>query len=98
MRVYLTMGPDGRILVQARIEEGNSIGDLLQYVAQGDQFNGVDYNTLAQSTPGPFDVNSSKNQRKVSNLIHPSLMQRNKRRLKDSRCSLVIPKYIFYAI
>jgi hypothetical protein len=56
MRVYLTMGPDGRILVQARIEEDNIIADLLHYVAQGDQFNGVDYNTLAQSTPGIFDL------------------------------------------
>jgi len=56
MRVYLTLGRDGRILVQARIEQGGALGDCLVYVAQGEQFNGVAYDQLSQATPGPFDL------------------------------------------
>jgi hypothetical protein len=56
MRVYLTMGRDGRILVQARIEQSGIVGDLIKYVSQGDQFNGVTFDQLAQATPGPFDL------------------------------------------
>lgn len=56
MRVYLTMGRDGRILVQARVEQGSVLGDLLQYVGQGEQFMGADFAMLSQATPGPFDI------------------------------------------
>lgn len=56
MRVFLTMGRDGRILVQARVEYGSVLGDVCQYVGQGEQFMGADYATLSQATPGPFDI------------------------------------------
>lgn len=56
MRVYLTLGRDGRILVQARIDQGGALGDCLVYVAQGEQFNGVPFDQLSQATPGPFDL------------------------------------------
>lgn len=56
MKVYLTLGRDGRILVQARVDQGGAVGDILVYVGQGEQFNGVTFEQLSQATPGPFDV------------------------------------------
>ena len=56
MKVYLTMGRDGRILVQGRVEQQGILGDILHYVAQGEDFNGTGYDELSQATPGPFDL------------------------------------------
>lgn len=56
MKVYLTMGRDGRILVQARVEQGGVVGDLMHYVGHDEQFNGVGFDQLAQATPGSFDL------------------------------------------
>lgn len=56
MKLYLTMGPDGRILVQSRIELQGALAYVLHYVNQGEDFNGVSYDQLAQTTPGSMDV------------------------------------------
>ena len=56
MKLFLTMGPDGRILVQSRIEIEGALGYVLHYVNQGEDYNGVPYDQLAQSTPGSMEV------------------------------------------
>ena len=56
MKVYLTMGRDGRILIQARIEQAGVIADLLHYIAQGEDFSGVPFDEFAKVTPGPFEL------------------------------------------
>ena len=56
MKVYLTMGRDGRILIQARIEQGSTLGSVLYYVAQGEDFNGIPYDIFAKSTPGVMEL------------------------------------------
>lgn len=56
MKLYLTMGPDGRILVQSRIELPGTLAYVLHYVNQGEEFSSVGYDQLAQATPGSMDV------------------------------------------
>jgi hypothetical protein len=56
MKVYLSMGKDGRILVQARIKSDDAFGYILKYIAQGEAFNGVGFDELAQHTPGSIEL------------------------------------------
>lgn len=56
MQVFLTMGRDGRILVQARLEQPNTIGHVLHYVRQGETFMGVSFDDFAKVTPGGMEL------------------------------------------
>lgn len=56
MKVYLTQGVDGRILLQGRVEQSGLLGDLLHYLAQGEQFMGIPFEQFAQATPGSMEL------------------------------------------
>lgn len=56
MKVYLTQGQDGRILLQGRVEQNGLVGDLLHYIAQGEQFLGIPFEQFAQATPGSMEL------------------------------------------
>lgn len=56
MKVYLTQGQDGRILLQGRVEQSGLVGDLLHYIAQGETFMGIPFEQFAQATPGSMEL------------------------------------------
>lgn len=56
MKVYLTQGVDGRILIQGRIEQNGILADLLHYLAQGETFMGVSFEQFSQATPGSMEL------------------------------------------
>ncbi len=56
MKVYLSASKDGRILIQGRVEQENTVAHVLHYINQGEQFLGVAFNDYAQNTPGAFEI------------------------------------------
>jgi hypothetical protein len=56
VKVYLTQGSDGRILIQGRVEQDGLVGDVLHYIGQGEAFLGIPFEQFAQATPGSMEL------------------------------------------
>ena len=56
MKVFLTMGRDGRILIQGKLNIQSSIGDILYYLGPGEAFNGIGFDEFAKAVPGVFEL------------------------------------------